>query len=75
MGQTPGDLPPEELKKFPTSGARREVRKKTRAQNRERARVEINKGLDELTAQVSPLLVTLTTEEAFHLGMKMGAAR
>lgn len=41
MGHTPGDLPPERLKKFPTAGAKEVVRKKTRAQQREQKKKAI----------------------------------
>ena len=46
MGHTPGDLPPEEHKKFPTRGAREVVLKKTRAQVREAGRVETTRELN-----------------------------
>jgi len=38
MGHMPGDLPCEERKKFPTRGTKRIVRKKTRAQQKEKKR-------------------------------------
>jgi hypothetical protein len=46
MGHTPGDLPPEQHKNFPTRGAKEVVRKKTRAQQREQKRLSISVASD-----------------------------